>query len=72
MRSKFASLYLALAAAAALWTGSNASAHVIAYDEPKLALSDPINPTRDITAESNLYCLALAVFFEGGSSSESE
>ncbi|MET0277555.1 MAG: cell wall hydrolase [Pseudorhodoplanes sp.] len=72
MRSKFATLYLACAAIAALWTASSASAHYGALEEGKPALADPINRDRDIATESNLYCLALAVFFEGGSSSESE
>ncbi len=70
MRSTFASLYLALAVAAGFWT--SASAHYGGYEDTKPALSEPINPGRDLTAESNLYCLALAVFFEGGSSGESE
>jgi hypothetical protein len=72
MRSRFATLYLACAAVAALWTGNNANAHFGAVELEKPTLSEPINRDRDITAESNLYCLALAVFFEGGSSGESE
>jgi hypothetical protein len=72
MRSKFATLYLACAAIAALWTGSSASAHYAALEESKPALSDPINRDRDIATESNLYCLALAVYFEGGSTEEAE
>ena len=31
-----------------------------------------IESTRDILAETHLYCLALAVYFEGGSTVESE
>src|SRR5262245_11218960 len=70
MRSKFATLYLACAAVAAFCTGANA--HLTIYEEPKPALSDSINRDRDIKAESDLYCLALAVYFEGGSTAESE
>lgn len=72
MRNRFASLYLACAAIAALWTGTSANAHRVAIDEAKPVLTDPIDRSRDISAESNLYCLALAVYFEGGSTEESE
>jgi spore germination cell wall hydrolase CwlJ-like protein len=72
MRSKFATLYLACAAIAALFTANNASAHRATHEEPKTSLTDPIHRDRDIAAESDLYCLALAVYFEGGSSEESE
>lgn len=70
MRSNFATLYLACAAVAAFCTGANA--HLNVYEEPKLTISDSINRDRDVVAESNLYCLALAVYFEGGSTSETE
>lgn len=72
MRGKYASLYLALAAIAVFWTGTGASAHFGIFEQDKPALSDPIDRERDLAAESNLYCLALAVYFEGGSTDESE
>lgn len=72
MRSRFASLYLAFALIAAFWTGSSASAHYGTVEVEKPTLADPIDRERDITAESNLYCLALAVYFEGGSTNETE
>jgi hypothetical protein len=72
MRRQFATLYLACAAIAALCTSNTANAHFGAIELEKPALSEPINRDRDITAESNLYCLALAVYFEGGSTGESE
>ena len=71
MRSNLATLSLALTAIVTIWSGG-ANAHYAGYEQPKPILSDPIDPARDITAESNLYCLALAVFFEGGSSGETE
>ncbi len=72
MRTSYASLYLVAALIAAFWTGTSAHAHLGTVDLEKPALAEPIDRDRDITAESNLYCLALAVYFEGGSTNESE
>jgi hypothetical protein len=72
MRSKIASLCLVLAAVTAIWIGTPAQAHYAPFEQEKIPLSDTIQRDRDITAESNLYCLALAVYFEGGSTEETE
>jgi hypothetical protein len=72
MRSIIASLYLACATIAAIPTGKPALAYQAPIDEAKVALGDPINRSRDIAYETDLYCLALAVYFEGGSTGETE
>jgi hypothetical protein len=72
MRGKIASLYLALAAVAIIWTGVSANAHYAPVEREKTSLADVILRDRDINAESKLYCLALAVYFEGGSTEETE
>ncbi|MGV3635701.1 MAG: cell wall hydrolase [Pseudorhodoplanes sp.] len=77
MRGIIASLYLACATiAATVIVGSVTSAPALAHrapvDEAKVALGDPINRGRDIAYETELYCLALAVYFEGGSTDETE
>jgi hypothetical protein len=72
MQIKTASLCLVLAAITAIWTGAPAQAHYAPFEQDKVPLSDTIRRDRDITAESNLYCLALAVYFEGGSTEETE
>jgi hypothetical protein len=72
MRGSIASLYLACAVAGATVIGTPASAYRAPVEEPKVALGDPINRSRDIAYETDLYCLALAVYFEGGSTEESE
>lgn len=72
MRGSFASLYLACAVAGAIVIGTPASAHRAPVEEARIALGDPINRDRDIAYETDLYCLALAVYFEGGSTDETE
>jgi hypothetical protein len=72
MRGSIASLYLACATVAAIVTGTPAMAYQAPVEETKIALGDPINRSRDIAYETDLYCLALAVYFEGGSTDETE
>jgi hypothetical protein len=72
MRGRIASLYLAFATIAAIVTVTPANARYAPVEETKVALGDPINRDRDIAYETDLYCLALAVYFEGGSTDETE
>ena len=72
MRGIIASLYLACATVAAIVIGTPAIAYQAPLEETKIALGDPINRSRDIAYETDLYCLALAVYFEGGSTDETE
>jgi hypothetical protein len=72
MQAKTASLCLVLATITAIWTTAPTRAHYAPFEQEKLPLGDTIRRDRDITAETNLYCLALAVYFEGGSTEESE
>ncbi len=75
MRGIFASLYLAVVAAiviALIVTATPADAHRAPVEEARVALGDPINRSRDIAYETELYCLTLAVYFEGGSTDETE
>lgn len=72
MRGKIASLYLACATIAAIFIGTPAHAYQAPVEHTKIALGDPIDRNRDIHYETTLYCLALAVYFEGGSTDESE
>ena len=72
MRGIIASLYLACATIAAIVTGTPAQAYHAPVEQIKVALGDPINRSRDIAYETDLYCLALAVYFEGGSTDETE
>ena len=72
MRGSIASLYLACATIAAIVTGTPAQAYHPPVELTKVALGDPINRNRDIAYETDLYCLALAVYFEGGSTEETE
>ena len=72
MRGIVASLYLACATIAAIATGTPAIAYQAPVEQIKVALGDPINRSRDIVYETDLYCLALAVYFEGGSTDETE
>jgi len=72
MRGSIASLYLACATIAAAVTGTPALAYHAPVEAVKVALADPINRNRDIAYETDLYCLALAVYFEGGSTDETE
>lgn len=72
MRGFIASFYLACASIAAIVTGTPALAYRAPVEETRIALGDPINRSRDIAYETDLYCLALAVYFEGGSTDETE
>jgi hypothetical protein len=72
MRGSIASLYLACATIAAIVTGTPAIAYQAPVEETRIALGDPISRSRDIAYETDLYCLALAVYFEGGSTDETE
>ena len=72
MRGSIASLYLACATIAAIAIGTPAQAYHPPVEVTKVALGDPINRNRDIAYETDLYCLALAVYFEGGSTEETE
>ncbi|MGE3987377.1 cell wall hydrolase [Pseudorhodoplanes sp.] len=72
MRGSFASLYLACATIAAIAIGTPANAYRAPVEETRVALGDPINRSRDIAYETDLYCLTLAVYFEGGSTGETE
>jgi hypothetical protein len=51
-------------------SGSTGSANVERGDDPLPIRADIVD--RDLFAEAHRYCLALAVYFEGGSSGESE
>jgi hypothetical protein len=58
--------YVAVLALLALFAPRGAEALPAVFD-----FEDPATPAeRDIVAESHLYCLALAVYFEGGSTDE--
>jgi hypothetical protein len=59
-----------IALAAALSTLAFAPAQA-AYHTTDTDLTDGVEEPHDIVAESHLYCLALAVYFEGGSTAES-
>jgi hypothetical protein len=72
MRGRIASLFLACATIATIAIGAPASAYQAPVEQAKTALGYPINRDRDIAYETDLYCLALAVYFEGGSTDESE
>ncbi len=74
MRGSIASLYLACAAivTGTIVTGTPAIAYHAPVEQTRIALGDPINRSRDIAYETDLYCLALAVYFEGGSTDETE
>jgi hypothetical protein len=72
MRGKIASLCLALATITAGLSGNSVNAHFAPIDEQKVSLTDALLRDRDISAESKLYCLALAIYFEGGSTEETE
>ncbi len=72
MRRSIASLFLAFATIAAIATGTEANAHYAPVEFTKTRLADSIDRSRDIYYETSLYCLALAVYFEGGSTDESE
>src|SRR5712692_9391700 len=62
-----------VAAALLAWVWAATSSHALPTANVDL-LSEPPPPpiSRDIFAETELYCLALAIFFEGGSTDEPE
>ncbi|MFL4970608.1 MAG: cell wall hydrolase [Xanthobacteraceae bacterium] len=64
------SLITAVAIVGTLWSAPAPAVHV--PDEGMRLELDPSLATRDIVAESELYCMTLALFFEGGSTGESE
>jgi len=64
------SLVSVAALAAALWSAPAQAIHV-PQDEARLEL-DPSLSNQDIVADSELYCMTLAIFFEGGSTAETE
>jgi len=63
---------LACAFLAAHAVANPAKASLAPVEVHKAALGDPVNRSRDIAYETDLYCLTLAVYFEGGSTDESE
>src|SRR5215510_14920005 len=64
------SLVSVAALAAALWSAPAQAIHV-PQDEARLEV-DPSLSNRGIVAESEFYCMTLAIFFEGGSTGETE
>jgi len=64
------SLVSVAALAAALWSAPAQAIHV-PQDEARLEV-DPSLSNQDIVAESEFYCMTLAIFFEGGSTGETE
>jgi len=64
------SLLALVALAGALWTAP-AHALYVPQDEARLEV-DPSLSNHDIVADSELYCMTLAIFFEGGSTGETE
>jgi hypothetical protein len=70
MRHDGGLLSLALGAALALGASMPASALYAPLDDGPTIETGAVN--RDIVYETHLYCLALAVYFEGGSTAESE
>lgn len=72
MQPKTALVHLAFATAFAFLNVGHAQARAILFEEPRAVRDDIIDINRDIVAETQLYCLALAVYFEGGSTAEPE
>lgn len=72
MQPKTALVHLAFATAIAFLNVGHAQARAILFEEPRAVRDDIIDINRDIVAETQLYCLALAVYFEGGSTAEPE
>ena len=66
----FCARALALGAVLALGAAVQTWASVDRFDDPPVIASDVSQ--RDIAAETRLFCMALAVYFEGGSTAESE
>lgn len=72
MQTKTALIHLAFATAIALLDIGDAQARAVLFEEPRALRGDVINVNRDIVAETRLYCLSLAIYFEGGSTDEPE
>lgn len=70
MRHKTGLRSLAFGAVVAAFACAPADARYAPIEETPTLAADPIQ--RDIVSETRLYCLALAVYFEGGSTRESE
>ncbi len=70
MQRKTAWFHLAFAAILALLTTDAAQARPAPALDERVTRDNIIN--RDIMAETQLYCLALAIYFEGGSTDEPE
>jgi Cell Wall Hydrolase len=62
---------IGIAALAGALLSAPAQALHVPQEDVRLEL-DPSLSTQDIVAESELYCLTLAIFFEGGSTGETE
>jgi hypothetical protein len=56
----------------AVGMGQPASASLVAPEAPSQPISSALVTGQDIQAQSALHCMALAVYFEGGSSAETE
>ena len=72
MQPKTALFHLAFAAVIAFLSIGTAQARAVLFEEPRVVRDDIFNSERDIVTETQLYCLALAVYFEGGSTAEPE
>lgn len=72
MQPKTALFHLAFATAIAFLNIGHAQARAVLFEESRAIRDDMIDINRDIVAETQLYCLALAVYFEGGSTAEPE
>jgi hypothetical protein len=70
MQHKTALLRLAFGAAIASVSIEYGTAAYVPFQDPPVVQTDIVS--RDIHAETRLYCLALAVYFEGGSTAETE
>ncbi|RKE73097.1 cell wall hydrolase [Pseudorhodoplanes sinuspersici] len=72
MQPKTALFHLAFATTIACLNIGHAQARAVLFEEPRVIRDDNIDISRNIVAETQLYCLALAVYFEGGSTDEPE
>lgn len=70
MQHKTAVLRLAFGAVIAILGSGYAQAKFVPFKDPPTVATDIVS--RDVVAETRLYCLALAVYFEGGSTAETE
>lgn len=61
---------LALGILIATFATTDGQARYLPFDNPPAVAHDIVS--RDVMAETRLYCLALAVYFEGGSTAETE